>query len=376
MDTGHTITTSSKGWREVPVEFTSDRDALPSLTLVASGPEPLVLETQTTVDGGAVAMWADRGLVQAWGADDGTVSYRARFLLRRWLRPSVEIRLPSPLAGPNPEFLRDGQRVDATAIPGSEDERTFRIPLPPARPGATTVIEVRYQLPVSRGRAGELVYHPPTLPGVAFAGPIRWQVTVPHGNTPLLASGATAEFRWRPRPLGIAPCASASGESLDWWFNTGEEVSDDVESVGEGFTARQMTPGAITVYRVPHLGMVIGCSVGAFIVILLLWRLPGSVFGLGVAVVGAAAVVTAVFFPHPAAQVVGAFQPGLAAAAVVVCLLAIARWFYRRRVTRMPGFSRASPEPSAPMVVLSSSTRNRPAPMGSPDAKAATPVEG
>jgi hypothetical protein len=356
MDTGHSVTTSSGGWREMPVEPAPDRESLPALTLVASGFEPLVLETQPTTDTGVVAVWADRGLVQAWGTDDGTVSYRARFLLRRWLRQTVEVRLPTPLAGPNPEFLRDGQRVDAIPLPGGE-ERAFRLPLPPARMGATTVIEVRYQLPISRGRAGELLYQPPTLPSVAFAGPIRWQVTVPPGSTPLLAAGATAEFRWRPRTLGVGPVAGSSSASLDWWFSTGEEVGDDSEISGEGLTARQMTPGTLTVYRVSHIGMMIVCSIVGFLVLLLLWRLPSSVFGLGVALVGAAAVVTAMFYPHPAAQFVGSCQPGLATAVVVLFLLSVARWLYHRRVTRMPGFSRAMPDSPPPIVLLPSSAK-------------------
>ncbi len=376
LDTSRMVITHSTGWREMPLELVPDRDVLPVLILVASAAEPLVLETQSSGEGGTVAGWADRGLVQAWGADDGTVSYRARFLLRRWLRPSVEVRLPSPLAGPNPEFLRDGQRVEAVSIVTTEDERTFRIPLPAARPGATTIIEIRYQLPLSRGRAGEVLYYPPTLPGVAFAGPIRWQAMVPHGLTPLLTAGASAEFRWRIRSLGVAPCASRSSEALESWFGSGEEVSDDLDVVGEGFTARQMVPAQVTVYQVPHTGMVIVCSVIGFIVLLLLWRLPGTVFGLGVAVVGAAAVVTAVFFPHPAAQVIGSCQPGLAAAVVVVVFLSITRWFHRRRLTRMPGFSRTSPEPSTPMVVLPSSARNRPTPAGSPGLDPVSPIKG
>ncbi|VTT99430.1 unnamed protein product [Gemmataceae bacterium] len=376
LDTSRAVTSASSGWRELAVEPAPDRDALPVLTLSAVAAEPLTLETQPVADTGTVAVWAERGLVQAWGGDDGTVSYRARYLLRRWLRPSVEVRLPSPLAGPNPEFFRDGQRLDAVALTGTDDERAFRVPLPAARPGATTVVEVRYQLPVSRGPTGELVYFPPTLPGVAFVGPVQWQAVVAHGHTPLVSAGASTEFRWRPRPTGVAPCAAGSAEALEAWFRTGDDAADASDAPGEVFVARQVAPGPVRVYQVHHTGLVVVCSAAAFILVLVLWRLPGAVFGLGVAAASAAAVVAAIYYPHPAAQVAGACQPGVVAAAGVAALAAAARWLHRRRLARMPGFSRTSPEPSAQRVVLPSSARNRPNPDGTASFDPAPPIKG
>jgi hypothetical protein len=361
---GRVVTTPSPGWRELPAEPAPERDALPLLTLAASGAEPLVLEARPSADGGAISVWADRGLVEAWGADDGATSYRARFLLRRWLVPAVEVRLPGPLAGPNPEFLRDGQRIDVSAVPGGADGRSFRVPLPAARAGAAAVLEVRYQLPPARGRTGESAYLPPTLPSVAFAGPIKWQVTVPDGTVPLLTGGATAEFRWRVRPVGFGPASPDTAESLDWWFRTGEEVSV-ADGSGEAVTARQTAPAAVSLYRAPRTGFVIVCSVAAFVVVLILSRFPRAALGPAVAVAGAAAGLAAVFYPHPAAQVAGACQPGFAAAAGVLVLLGVARWSYRRRLARMPGFTQLPPEPSPPAGPLPSSARNRATPVGS-----------
>ncbi len=196
---GRTLTNLSTGWRELPIEPVADRDALPALALVASGGEvPLVLESREAEEASAAAVWVDRGLIQAWAVEDGATRYRARFLLRRWLTPAIEVGLPGPLAGPTPEFLRDGQKVEASPVPDAgTGARTFRIPLPEPRPGRTAVIEVRYQLPAARG--ADSAYQPPLLPSAAFAGPVRWQVSVPPGALPLLTTGATAEFRWRWR---------------------------------------------------------------------------------------------------------------------------------------------------------------------------------
>lgn len=372
-EAGTSITSASAGWREMPVEPAPDRDTLPSLTLAASGEEPLVLETRTVGEAGAVTAWADRGFVQSIVADDA-VSYRARFLLRRWLSPTVEFRLPSPLAGPNPEFLRDGQRVEAVSVSSTGDDRAFRIPLPPPQPGVGTVVEVRYQLPATRGRFGQSSLQPPTLPAVAFTGPVRWHVAMPHGSTPLLAGGAVAEFRWRPNSLGVAPVAGSSADSLNRWFATG----DDSESEGtpDSLTASQPNPAAITAYRAPQTAAVIVCSVSIFVVVLLLSQLPGSLFGFGLALVGGGLGVAAALYPHPAAQAAGACQVGLAASLVVVCILGAARWVYRRRVLRMPGFSRTLPEPSAPAVIFPSSSRNRPSGAGAPGPAPVAPAGG
>jgi hypothetical protein len=377
--TGRTLANLSTGWRELPSEPVADRDALPALALAASGGEvPLVLESREAGEGSAVAAWVDRGLIQAWAADDGATRYRARFLLRRWLAPAVEVRLPGPLAGPTPEFFRDGQKVEAVPDTGTGD-RVFRVPLPEPRPGRTVVIEVRYQLPAARRTNS--AYHPPLLPSAAFAGPVRWQVTVPPGTLPLLTGGATAEFRWRWRGGTVAPGAAGSSDELDHWLRTGDEPGGGEASSasGESLTARQATPAVLNVYRVPRVGFVILCSVAVFVLILVLTRLPAAAVGPVVAVLAGVVGVLAVFFPHPAAQGAGACQPGLlAAGAVLLIQLAVTRYF-RHRVTHLPGFSRTPPE--ATVVVpapVPSSGRNRPptAAVGSTGAAPVAPPGG
>ncbi len=385
--TGRTIATSSPGWRELPVEASTDRETLPAalretipaLTLSASGSEvPLTLDVREVTDPGAVAVWVERGLIQAWAANDGATEYRARFLLRRWLTPSVEVRLPGPLAGPNPEFLRDGLKVNALPIADTSGlDRAFRIPLPEAGPGRTTVIEVRYQLPAAQTGIGESVYLPPLLPTAAFVGPVRWHVTTIAGAVPLLTAGATAEFRWRLRATGLTPSPSASADSLERWFRTGEESTgtDDSSANGESFTAHQAGVAPLTVYRIPRPGFVIVCSVAVFVLLLILSRLPGGAVGPAVAVICGAVGLATVFLPHAAAQVAGACQPGLAGAILVLLVLAGARLYHRRRIARLPGFARTVPEPSAQAHSLPSS-RNRPAAVGSTGPTTAAPSGG
>ena len=74
------VTSSAAGWRELPPEPVLNRDALPSLSLVASAEHPLVLDVQhaTTRFGGRDVGWSERSS-KAGMTEDGSVSYRARF---------------------------------------------------------------------------------------------------------------------------------------------------------------------------------------------------------------------------------------------------------------------------------------------------------
>jgi hypothetical protein len=372
--TGRVLATSSAGWRELVPEPSPDRDSLPALSLAAGAEFPLSLEVRDAENPAAVAVWVDRSLIQAWAAaGGGATEYRARFLIRRWLAASIDIRLPGPLAGPNPEFRLDGLRANATPLPGAGGERTFRVSLP--APGKAVAVEVRYQLPSAPGRTGDAVYLPPLLPAAAFTGPVRWQVTLPAGAVPLLTSGGTAEFRWRPGTTGLAPSPLASADGMERWFQTGEEPGGEAST--EAVVARQANPGAVRLYRVPRTGFVILCSVVVFVLVLVLSRLPGWAVGPVVAAVGCGVGVAAVMLPHPAAHVAGAAQPGLAGAAVVLLGLALARLSYRRRVNRLPGFARAIPsEPAADAPVIPSSARKRPSVVGSSGAAPVTPAGG
>jgi hypothetical protein len=370
----HSLANVSSGWRELPLEPAPDREALPVLVLAASTAEtPLVLEATEVEAATAVAVWIDRGLVQAWSGDDGPTRYRARFVLRRWLTPAVEIRMPGPADGATPEFYRDGQRVEAVRVVDGTDGRAYRIPLPEARPGRTTQVEVRYQL-----RAGDSDYHPPLLPAAAFAGPVRWQVAVPPGSVPLLREGGTPEIRWGFRNGLLAPGSVGSPEELDAWLRTGEEPRHVEDANGETVSARQSTPATLSVGRAPRIGFTIAASAAFFVLFLILTRLPLSTIGAAAALIAGAIGLLAVYWPQPVARAAAASQPGLLAAVVVVLAQFAARSYYRHRITHLPGFARAAPDPTpTPMPTAGPSTsRNRPVAVGSSSAAPTVPAGG
>jgi len=372
---GRTIANLSSGWRELSIEPASERDALPVVVLSTAGAEtPLVLETSEIEGGSAVAVWVDRGLVQAWSGDDGAARYRARFLLRRWLVPAIEMRLPGPLTGPMPEFLRDGRKVEATSVLDDSGERIYRVPLPEPRPDRTALIEVRYQFAPRR----DSEYLPPLLTSAAFAGPLRWQVTVPPGSAPLLSAGATAQLRWRWQGGLIGPAAIGSTDELEHWLRTGDEPRGGDDSSGEIVTARQATPAVLVVHRVPRIGFTIACSVVVFVLGLLLTRLPAALLGAAVALVVGLAGIAVSLWPQPAAEVAAACEPGLLAVVLAVLVQLSVRWYYRHRVTHLPGFTLSLPEPSATSVPIKgpSTARNRALPVSSSGAAPVAPAGG
>jgi hypothetical protein len=340
------------------------------VTLAGSGTDlPLAIELREAAEPAAVAVWADRGLIQVWTADDGTTACRARFLLKRWLTDSVEVRVPGPASGPAPEvFLGDPPlRVSAPPVPdptGGPD-RLVQVRLPAARPGRTVVLEVRYQL--AAVRPGDGSPYPAPRPRAAFTGPLRWQIAIPRGTTPLVfGDGLTAEQRWRFRSGMFVPGPATSTDELERWFHSGTEPDGNGSAgpwqggTGEPIVLRQTGSGPVRVYRIPTVGLIVAASAVVLLIGLVVSRLRGAIAGPLVAVLAGGAAVAAVLFPQPTAQVAAAAEPGLAALVLVLALQAAGRWYYRKRVTYLPGFTRIRPEPPPSPSALSSAQAAHP----------------
>jgi len=364
---GRTVAVSAAGWRELPPEPVPDRDALPALTLAASAEHPLVLELRPATPDSAAAVWVDRVLIEAGMTEDGSVGYRARFRLLRWLTPAVDVLLPESV-GPNPTARLDKDTAALVPVSSGDGVRRFRVALLEGA-GRATVLEVQYTLPGPRHVLGETVYQPPRIASAAYSGPTRWLVTEPADAAPLLSSGARAELHWRWRG-GIYAPAAAGRADLDRWFTTGVDPGSGGRADGEPVSVRQVQPDPVRIVRVPWLALVVGCSLAVFVIAVALTWLPASASGLLVAALGGAFGVGAVLYPQPAAQVLAAGQPGLELGLVVIAAQAVIRWRVRRRIAHLPGFTRTRSEPSAvavppavalpPAVGPSSAARNRP----------------
>ena len=330
-------------WRELPPEPIAERDSLPWLTLAGTGSDlPLTLEL-ADADGLLPTTTVDRALMQAWVDADGKVGVRGRFLLRRW-SSLLEVEIP---AGVAPEFSVDGKKID----PSVTAARTVRLALPEAKPGgAALVLDVRYLLPVTHTGFGELVLPPPRLPGAVYRTSVRWQVALPSDAVALsFDRSLQSELHWAWRAGTFAPTAGATTAELDQWLTAGAEpeaVSDRVFVAGtDVLTARQHAVAEVRLYHVPRALWVVGCSLVVLLAGLAVSRVRPVLLGPVLGLAGIAAVITAMAWPQPTAHAAGAALPGVAALVIVLAASAAVRWYYRRRITHLPGFTRGLPEP-------------------------------
>jgi hypothetical protein len=371
LGTGQAVGVASDGWRELPPAADPDRDALPVKALAGAGPDlPLTLEIGEAADA-AFPAWVERGLIQTWAGDEGEAAYRVRFLVRRWLTDAAEVPVPDGVIGPV-QVLLDGRPVEAPPST-AEGGRVLRVPLPEPGPGRAVVLELRYRL--RSGELGEEAGAGVAWPRAGFAGPVRWQAAGPAGTVPLVLGGR-ADYRWRVRSGLPVAAPAGNAEAADRWF-AGEPGGDGGAGPTESATVWLVGPEPARVIHLPHLPLVVGCSLAVFLVGLLLSRLPGRAVGPAVAAVGGLVAVAAALDPQPAAQAAGAATPGLAAVGLVLTARAAAGWYHRRRVTYLPGFVRGRPGSAAEVpAAVPSSARGRPSPNGStgPHDPAVVPV--
>jgi hypothetical protein len=352
-------------WRQLPPEPRPDRDSLPSLTLAGTGPPvlPLTLELAEPADGLIPPTEVERALVQVWLADDGVAAVRGRFQLRRWSAAGVDVELP---AGVVPDVSVDGRHADPVPLPAAPGgPRLVRVPAPEPRAGRSVLLDVRYLLPAARPTPlGERTIVPPRFPGAAFRSPARWQVLVPPDAVPLyLGSDLRPDVRWGWRRGLPAPVAAASTEELERWVADGTDPDADENSnaadapSGDALTARQPVLGPVTVYRFGRVKFAAACSLVVLALGLAVSQLRPRLIGPALAIGGTAVAVLAAVWPQPAAQVAAASIPGVFGLGAVLAGLAAVRWYYRRRVAYLPGFTRtgaAVPPESVPVVPRSS----------------------
>jgi hypothetical protein len=154
----------------------------------------------------------------------------------------------------------------------------------------------------------------------------------------------------------------ASADDLEKWFQSGT-ILDSGSGATESTVVRMASPEPLQVHYLPRLTLVIGGSILVLLIGLVLSRLPGGIAGPLVALVAGLAAIAAILFPQPTAQIAAAAEPGAAALLLILTVHAAARWYYRQRVTFLPGFARSRPE--AP---FSSSTGSRPSDRAQPSA--------
>lgn len=364
VGSGRRIVRFEGPWREFPPEPAPDRDTLPWLTLGGSGGSiPLTLELADPADGQLPPITVTRSLIQAWVPHDGPAAVWARFLVRNWSAAGVDLELPPGIV---PDLTADGRKLEAITSPGSDTpgSRTWRLVLPEPRAGQSVLtLDIRYFLPPAHRLGGEIDLIPPRFSSATFSVYPEWQVLVPPDSVPLcLEPGFLPELRWKLRHGLPAPVGSALVD--EWEPGEGESKSRPSASDTLSFTQPQLVP--VRVFVVGWTWWVTLCSLGAFAIGFSLSRLRPILFGPALGLLGVGLAVTAVVWPEPMAQAASGSIPGLAGVAAVLGVMALVRWYYRRRVSHLPGFTLTRPD-SVPTTggLPAVSTGSRTAPSGS-----------
>ena len=372
------VTRPDGPWRELPPEPAADRPALPWLTLAGTGASlPLAVELADDA-GPPPGVAADRSLVQTWLASDGTSVVRGRFQLRRWSGGGVDLEVP---AGAAPEVYADGRRIEAatlTPLPAGDapEVKRLRVPLPEAKPGRTTLLDVRFPATLDRKSRGAVAFAVPRLPDAAYRAPARQQWFLPADLVPLLPGpDAAAEQRWTLHGGLLAPTGAVSAADAEAWIAGGADADADAadatfagvgNATTDALSARQARLTGVTVVLVPRVAWFAGCSLAAVVVGIVGHRMRPLALGLSLTALGVAAAFGAVLRPQVASQVVHGAQPGVALVLLGYAAVAAVEWYYRRRVTHLPGFTRNPAALSTTSIALE--VADRPSAAGSRNA--------
>lgn len=343
---GYHLHRASGPWRELAAEASPERDSLPWRTLTGVGIDlPLSIRVGPPDEDDLPTATVERGLIQAWLTPDGGLAVRGRFVIGRWSPAGITLEVPSSVAA---EVGVDGKRVDLSPLQESEGLRKVSVPLPARMSDRSTVtLDVKYAIPAARSTYGKAILTPPRPTGVVFRTPARWQVLTPPGMT-VLQQGhdLIPESRWAWQHGMIVPIPASDSHAVEHWLATGEEVAGgEIDPAPpSGMVGRQPALKPVTIYLVPQTGWVAGCSLVVLIIGLAVFRLRSMWFGPALAVLGVSIAAAAVVWPQPAAEAAAAAQPGAVALVAILGIGTTVRWYYRRRITHLPGFT---PFPSA-----------------------------
>jgi hypothetical protein len=354
-------------WRDRPLEPLVDRATWPLRVLSApQGETHLELEVQPRSDI-AVTVWVERGLIQAWAGEEGTLRYRARFRLRRWLTRSLNLELPVS-NGLSTEFFLDGRRVEPLTLYRTEHGTSlYQLPLPEHRVAARLLLEVRYVLPSPS--AWQTVLLPPILSDTAWDGPTWWQVTLAGGKLPWLSGPLQPRWRWSWQTSGITLAAWSEAELEQWLMGEHPQASGkggfvNGETPTESITGQQAVPTVFVLWRLPRWPVVFGCSLIVFLYLVFLSQFAAAQRTIALAATGVLLAIGLAIAPYSLLQLLTAGQIGLYAAALTGLIVLTLRWYRQRQILYLPGFRRDtatySPTHDSKVPLLSTGSRRVP----------------
>ncbi|MBI3409742.1 MAG: hypothetical protein HY040_15485 [Planctomycetes bacterium] len=332
-------------WRQRGAEVVAERDSLPALVLESAGEEPsLVLSLSAPGAGKLAALIGDRALIQTVVDEDGTQTYRARYLLRKINTHQIALELPLPAESCLTYVQLDQKKISWRRA--GTNPRAISIPVEASLYNRPVVLEIAYKVPASFAEKQgffQTLLAAPSFRDDLLLGRARWQVNVPDHWLSVPAWGAVpTEWKWGLQGWLFGPEPSVSSAELEKWF-TGREVVNSGWPVS--LTFWNSGTGDFSLFHLPRQIWLLLCSVAVLGCGLLLFLAPFSraFFWLLLVLMAAGIIALSWTLPGWVAPFAMGCQPGLLVLAVVLAANWMLRESYRRQVVFMPGFTRLKP---------------------------------
>jgi hypothetical protein len=260
------------------------------------------------------------------------------------------------------ELLVEGKRVDP--IPDLTQPHRFRIPLDGKTGSEGLILEARLpQLVQQNSRQIASVFHP-ELVRAEFRQPVRWTVTAPQDDIVLsLHRHFQADHVLAWRSYGLAQQARGNAQERQEWFLQGRSnlLGQDLDPVGHTWAfSTHVHPSRMDLVVLPRLAWQGIASGVIFVLGFIIAQMRARLMGLVSGILGMSLVIGTYFFPQPVAEFLLGAQYGVLLLLVVLGSQVTLRWWLRRRVERLPGFTRNSPSlPFSPSNKPISTSQNR-----------------
>jgi hypothetical protein len=316
-------------WTESATEIVPARAELPALVVRARGPAApptIIVRPVAETDAG---LTVDRVRIEVTLTEVDAI-YRCQYWFRDW-RKDAELSLP--VGARAVELFVQGKRPNVSAELTRAGAGTRMIVRRPAGVTGSATIDVRYRAPSDPLEA-------PAISSPGVIGDVTWVIAT------------------QPASVCLVPGSTSGGWSLASFLNVfglGSRVLPGFESPGaapDTIVVHQTAIRPVTVYQVPRVTWVLGCSLVAAAVCGLLLvasrRRRRLLILIGIAGIAAGAILIS----QPMAEATFAALPGVTGFGIAVVVYRWVRLHYRRRVARVVGFAR----PGSTLIRPSSSS--------------------
>jgi hypothetical protein len=341
------VSPATKDWSVGLPEIVADRDSLPGLVLNGGLADVVPLRYQTSPNPPA-AVLIDRVLVRVVIGDDGSLSYRTRFVLERLSDHRLELEFPVLLGrGSGVAATLGGKRLPLTFLDASGREaeigKLARLVLEPELYRQPVILEVAFNIDPNRlddPSRWQIKLQPVVLHNAALQGRVRWQVEAPSDVVALLArDGYTREQRWGWRGWLWGPRPAVTAAELDQWLQGG--LAPAAPDTGDpSLVCWKSSLGEMRLQLAPVRFWLLLCSLSALLLVIVLTvvSMPGYLYGLILALFTLLIGAIGLFWP----DLLGLAAFGCEPALVILCVLLGLRWRlhhrYRQQMVFMPGF--------------------------------------